>query len=186
MKQTWCILSIDATQQFSAEGWYSPGPMRNGISSLLPFVLLLVGCGGAEPPPRTPEAPPPAATAPSEPPAPPAALEKPKQVTIDSIEVEGGGTTEADVRAAFDKIGDEYESCFSSALKNAPDAAGRMVVTILYVKGERKSVSASYTGPGNAELNKCFVETTKKAELTVDPAAERVVLVGHFDMAKAE
>ena len=63
MKQTWCILSIDATQQFSAEGWYSPGPMRNGISSLLPFVLLLVGCGGAEPPPRTPEAPPPAAKA---------------------------------------------------------------------------------------------------------------------------
>ncbi len=148
----------------------------------------MVGCGGAAPAPSAPAAPPPTATetAPADPPPPPPEPEKPKQVSIASIEVEGGGTTEADVRSAFDALSEDYESCYSSALSAAPDAAGKMVVTLLFMKGERKSVSASYQGRGSAELNPCFTEATRKLELAPDAAAERVVIVARFNMAKAE
>jgi hypothetical protein len=146
----------------------------------------MFGCGGAAPPPASPATPAPVQTSPPEPTAPPAEPEKPKQVSIASIEIEGGGTTEADVRSAFGALADEYESCYSSALAAEPDAAGRMLVTLLYVKGERKSVSASYQGRGSAELNPCFTRATGKLELSPDPAAERVVIVARFTMAKAE
>jgi hypothetical protein len=160
---------------------------RSGLIGLS-LAALLVGCAGSStPPPSEPEAPAPVASEPAPPPdsepAPevepeaPTAPAQPQQVHLDEAKVDGEGLDPAAVRSAFEVIRPGYEECFAKALESTPDAQGGMSVTLLYVAGERKSVSASYGGPGAAEINKCFQQVSTTIELSPAADSERVVVV---------
>ena len=154
----------------------SLSPCLTLAASLL--ATLSGSCGGGAPPsqapePAAPEAPPvpqvPAQEA--EPPVESAEESQgPRTVNVDSVEVEGGGIDEATVREALTKASAAYEECFATTLKTAPDAKGTVSVTLLYVKGKRKSAAASYAGPGNAAIMRCFTEASQTVELS--PAAD--------------
>ena len=144
-------------------------------------VLVAVACGGgpAEPPasPEPPAAAPSAAEPVPEPepaPEPEPEPEAPKQVSISEVEINGEGLTEEAVRKAFDAVSPQYETCYAKALETTPDAKGRLSVTLLYVKGERKSVAASYAGPGAAEINACFQKASTELELSPPADSDRV------------
>jgi hypothetical protein len=157
--------------------------------------LLLVSCGApsSQPPPASP---PPATSETSEAPSaePPSGVEEgadpdalvaakpdveadtPQQVHVDEISVEGEGLTEEQVRDALGALHADYETCFSDTLASTPDATGRMSVTFLWVDGERKSVAASYPGPGAAELNSCFQRVSSSLTLSPPSDSGRVVV----------
>jgi len=161
------------------------------IGAVFAFVT---GCGGSAPAPEAPAAPaPPPTEAPTaeapvaEPPAeePPAPAPA-KQVNLDSIEVEGGGIEKADVEKALEGVQAAYEKCYADALSAEPDAAGKVSVTYLYMKGQRKSVSASYSGRGSKLINSCFQEAAASMTLAPSAEAERTVIFVRFKLAKAQ
>lgn len=140
-------------------------------------VLLAMACGGSPPDPVAPDPsmepvanppepdalPEPEVEAPPEPPA-------PKPVTLQKVEIEGAGLTEDVVKAAVETVMVDYEKCFSDALAEAADAGGEVTVTLLYKLGERKSVAASYAGPGLSVINRCFTEASGK--MVLEPPKE--------------
>jgi hypothetical protein len=162
--------------------------MRICLSSLVLLSSLpMFGCSGSTPPPTdataapaAPEAAP--AAPPTEPAPPPASEPEPepepaRQVQVNEIKVEGDGLADAAVQTAFEAVHREYEACFAKALETNPDARGNLSVTLLYVKGERKSVSASYGGPGAAEINSCFQAASMKLEMSPATQSDRVVVI---------
>ncbi len=146
---------------------------------------LLASCGGGSTPqPATPTTPtepaaPVADSAPTPEPTeePDPEPEPPDQVRVEQIEIDGDGLDEDAVRSAFDQIDPQYEGCYANALQETPDAKGGLSVTLLYVKGERKSVSASYGGAGAATVNSCFQAASTKLALSPAVESERVVVV---------
>jgi len=161
----------------------------NGKNLLALGVLsMLAACGGAQPEPVTPATPEPAPAAePAGTVAPEeevAAPEAPRQVTVAKVEIEGGGIDEKGVREAMEPVASSYESCFSSALEAAPEAGGRVLVTFLYMKGERKSVSASYSGPGSESINPCFQKASSDMKLAPASSADRTVITIELTLAK--
>lgn len=142
---------------------------------------MVAACGGAPPPPAAPaEAPAAASAAPEAAPA----AEAPKRVRVESIAIDGGGLAEADVKKALEPVAPEYEKCFASALEAAPDAGGTTLVTLLYVKGKRASVAASYSGPGSDVINKCFTEASDKLSLSPAASVERSVISLKLELTK--
>ncbi|MEZ4225128.1 MAG: hypothetical protein R3B13_29520, partial [Polyangiaceae bacterium] len=131
--------------------------------------LFCVACGGGTPPPEA--APPSAPTTEPEPAAPTAEVPAdpppaPKHVSLAKVEIEGGGIDEAAVRDAVAAGSDAFEACYSESAKSTADLEGRVLVTFLYMKGERKSVSASHGGPAAATINPCFHGAASKLTLT--------------------
>jgi hypothetical protein len=150
--------------------------------------MIAAACGGAQPEPATPATPGPAAAAEPAGVAAPedevAAPEAPRQVTVSKVEIEGGGIDEKGVREAMEPVASAWESCFSSALGSAPEAGGRVFVTFLYVKGERKSVSASYSGAGAESINPCFQKASSDMKLAPASSADRTVITIELALAK--
>ncbi len=147
----------------------------------------LFACGGAPPPsaeaPSAAPAAPPVAEAPApEPPvdAPPA----PRHVTTTKIEIKGGGIDEAAVQSALDAQSDAFEGCYATTRQTTPEAEGRMILSYLFMKGERKSVSASHSGPGSESLNSCFQSAATELQLSTDAAAERTTIFIELGMSR--
>ena len=166
--------------------------MNKSVISLGALLSLATACGGAPPEPATPEPSPPTA-APAAPEAAPGAVapdeeaaapEVPRQVTLAKVEVEGGGIDEKGVREAMEPVANAYEKCFADALAAAPDAGGRVLVSFLYMKGERKSVSASYSGPGAESINPCFQKASSEMKLAPESSADRTFIVVELTLAK--
>ncbi len=144
--------------------------------------LVGFGCGGSPaPPPAGPSSEPgPTAADTAEANAPPA----PRRVAVSKVEIQGGGVDEAAVRKGLESQGEAFESCYAATLEATPEAAGRMILSYLFVKGERKSVSASHSGPGSATLNDCFQKAANNVTLAVDTAAERSSITVYLEMSK--
>nr|HMR12032.1 hypothetical protein [Polyangiaceae bacterium] len=68
--------------------------------------------------------------------------------------------------------------------KEIADLEGRVLITYLFVKGERKSVSASHAGMGAKTINPCFHGAASAAKLEVDPSADRTTIVVTFQMSQ--
>lgn len=101
----------------------------------------------------------------------------PRQVLLGEVEIRGEGLDEETVRGAYEALSTAYEECYSVARETTPDAAGRMLITLLYIDGQRRSVAASYSGPGAADLNECFREASRAIELAPPADSGRTVVV---------
>jgi hypothetical protein len=105
-------------------------------------------------------------------------------VSVSEVEINGGGLDKPTLETALTAQADAFESCYAETAKEVPDLEGRVLVTYLFVKGERKSVSASHAGLGAKTINPCFHNAASNMKLEVDPSAERSTLVVTFQMAK--
>ncbi len=160
------------------------------MSYRLPILLtlFLAACGGA--PPAEPQAPEPAAP---EPAAPVAADPEPEpepeplklsHVTVPKVEIDGGGVEEDAIRRALAEQAKAFEACYAETLKTVADLEGRVLVSYLFVKGERKSVSASHAGMGAKTINPCFHNAAAEAKFEVAASAERTSVTVTFKMTR--
>lgn len=169
--------------------------------SLSCVAALIAACGGSAPTPSEPEpneqalVDSPAVDEPddgateseaaesseSQPPAPPG----PEHISISEVKLEGAGAPEETVRDEITRLGADYDACVVEARKAGEgDVAGRVILTLLYVAGERKSVAASYNGPGSKIINSCFMDTSKKIELAPPKDEERTVVTVYLELDK--
>ncbi len=155
------------------------------------LTLFLAACGGA--PAAEPQAPEPAAPEPATAPvaAEPEAEPEPEQepmklshVSVPKVEINGGGAEEEAIRKALAEQAKAFEACYAETLKTVADLEGRVLVSYLFVKGERKSVSASHAGMGAKTINPCFHNAAAEAKFEVDAKAERTSITVTFKMTK--
>ena len=153
------------------------------------LTLFLTACGGA--PAAEPQAPEPAAPEPTAAPvaAEPEAEPEPEplklsHVSVPKVEIDGGGVEEETIRRALAEQAKSFEACYAETLKTVADLEGRVLVSYLFVKGERKSVSASHAGMGAKTINPCFHNAAAEAKFEVDAGAERTSITVTFKMTK--
>lgn len=142
-------------------------------------VVCLSACGGSTPPASSPvPAPgePEPAVAPAEVPPPP------RHVTITKIDISDGGIEEAAVKQALEVKSSGFERCYAEVRETTPEAGGRMILSYLYMAGERKSVSASHSGAGSEALNECFRQVAGEVDLAPDAAVERTSIFVEMSM----
>lgn len=148
-------------------------------------------CGGAPPEPQAPEASPTPPTPTEAAPESPESVEAaeapdapPRHVELAKVEIEGGGVSEDALKSALAAQQGAFETCYAETKKEVTDLEGRVLITYLFVKGERKSVSASHAGMGAKTINPCFHGAASAAKLEVDPSADRTTIVVTFQMSQ--
>jgi hypothetical protein len=153
------------------------------IERTMPAVFLVAclwACGGSTPPPSSPAPAEPAVVEPAEIPS------APRHVTVTKVDISGGGIDEAAVKEALEAKASGFERCYAEARETTPEAEGRMILSYLYMSGERKSVSASHSGAGAGALNDCFRGVAGEVSLATDASAERTSIFVEMSMKRPE
>ncbi len=144
-------------------------------------VVCLYACGGSTPPGSSPV---PAPGEP-EPVVEPAEVPPlPRHVTVTKIDISDGGIDEAAVKQALEAKFSGFERCYAEVRETTPEAEGRMILSYLYMAGERKSVSASHSGAGAGALNDCFRGVAGEVNLAPDAAVERTSIFVEMSMKR--